>query len=510
MPRLPSTRHVFLGLASLGGGAAVYTTESNRRQRLRQRPCHPSLDKFDFVPWTLRYKQAVSSTNSIFTLEPPHKKAEEPSSLIHDQSCSNPYDELWRNGTWSVTIKQPQLQVAREYTPLPPFPPPFYVPVADGEKELVEGSEDGSGTGERPRTPGDKANDLRFLIRKDGETSAYIHRRPVGQGENSSIEIRGPDRALQRYGIGSGDVEEIVFLAGGTGVVPAMQLAHGLLARKEAAYGERIYSWLHAQSGDVSMSKGKHDMLRVDNRFASIPTDGDDPRISILWANRHREECQGGRSDSSLSLSQKEGSASSSWKSWFFAPSTGQSASPKPDSTTTSVDPESENTSTTNPIVLHLNALRRSFALVSALQAASSSSSPPTSNNPNDPSAPPIRVSATQTLETTSTNPSHPRFRLEVAYFVDSEGTFISKTQLQDVLSRPPLPQQPVDQQREEVGERKQKKKLIVISGPDGFVEHFAGPREVVGNRVVQGRVGGVLGELGREGILVGWEVVKL
>ncbi|TKX27701.1 hypothetical protein C1H76_0128 [Elsinoe australis] len=510
MPGLPSTRHVFLGLASLCGGAAVYTTESNRRQRLKQRPYHLSLDKFDFVPWTLRYKQAVSSTNSIFTLEPLHKKAEEPSSLIHDQSCSNPYDELWRNGTWSVTIKQPQLQVAREYTPLPPFPPPFFVPVLEREKELVEETKNDTGTGERLRTPGDRANDLRFLIRKDGETSAYIHRRPVGQGDDSSIEVRGPDRALQRYGIGSGDVEEIVFLAGGTGVVPAMQLAHGLLARKEAAYGERIYSWLHAHANGVSTSREKHSMPHADDHYASIPTDGNDTRISILWANRNREECQGGQSDSSLLLSQKEGSASSSWKSWFFAPSTGQSASPKPDSTTTSVEPNSTNTSTTNPIVLHLNALRRSFALVSALQAAQSISSPPTSNSPNDPSAPPIHVSAAKTLGTASNNPSQPGPRFELAYFVDSEGTFISKTQLRDVLSRPPLPQQPVDQQREEVGERNQKKKLIVVSGPDGFVEHFAGPREVVGNRVVQGRVGGVLGELGREGNLVGWEIVKL
>ncbi|ORY71727.1 uncharacterized protein BCR38DRAFT_417839 [Pseudomassariella vexata] len=125
------------------------------------------------------------------------------------------YKAAWEHGLWSVEIKQPQLQIARNYTPLPPLNS------ADGE------------TGE-----------LRFLIRRmdGGEMSNYLSKLKVGD----KVWLRGP-----HYGFDIskrlGKAGEVVFLAGGTGIAPALQIAHKLL-----------------------------DGART----------GDKPSIHILWANR--------------------------------------------------------------------------------------------------------------------------------------------------------------------------------------------------------------------------------
>ena len=120
-----------------------------------------------------------------------------------------------------MEVKQPQLQIARSYTPLPP-------------------------------REGDDASNLRFLIRKEpnGEVSGYLHRLQVG----GIVELRGPRTEIDL----SNNVNKVVFLAGGTGIAPALQLAHILFERK-----------------------GK---------------DEDRPDIHIVWANRRREDCVGGGS----------------------------------------------------------------------------------------------------------------------------------------------------------------------------------------------------------------------
>jgi len=137
------------------------------------------------------------------------------------------YKEVWQKGIWNVHFKQPQLQIVRPYTPLPQ---------QDTDSEADNGR-------------------LRFLIRNDiyGEVSSYLHRLPIG----SQIELRGPN---VEYDI-SPDVKQVVFFAGGTGIVPALQVAHALFASKEH---------------------------------------GRDRKLHILWANRKREDCLGGISDHSL------------------------------------------------------------------------------------------------------------------------------------------------------------------------------------------------------------------
>jgi ferredoxin-NADP reductase len=158
-----------------------------------------------FQPFAIVTKERVSSTSQIYTLQPRH------------DTTTDPYADIWQRGIWSVEFKQPQLQISRAYTPLPPLP---------------------------NQPPGN----LRFLIRKEhkGEVSNYLDRLYVG----AFIDVRGPKVEFEL----EEGVEEVLFVAGGTGIAPALQVAHTLLDRRK-----------HAES----------------------------PRINILWANRRREDCAG-------------------------------------------------------------------------------------------------------------------------------------------------------------------------------------------------------------------------
>jgi hypothetical protein len=138
----------------------------------------------------------------------------------------------WDHGLWSVEVKQPELQVARDYTPLPPPPPPSNA-----------GAEVGDGK-------------LRLYIRRleKGEVSGYLARLKVGD----TVELRGPRLGFdlrRRVGVdGDGEKEtekkKVVFFAGGTGIAPALQAARALL---------------------------DHPGVEMD----------------VVWANRRREDCVG-------------------------------------------------------------------------------------------------------------------------------------------------------------------------------------------------------------------------
>ncbi|PYI23286.1 oxidoreductase, FAD-binding family protein [Aspergillus violaceofuscus CBS 115571] len=191
-----------------------------------------------FTPYYLVSREPVSSSGSIFTLQPP--KA--------DGSNRAVYEEAWTTGIWSVMFKQPQLQIGRDYTPLPSTSP---------EEEEDEC--------------------LRFFIRRDphGEVSRYLHNLDMG----APIEVRGP---RVECGIPP-NTQHILFVAGGTGIAPALQAAHTLLRRT--------------------------DQTRK-------------PRIHILWANRNRDDCSGGINDTVVVPAPQ--------RSWFFGRSTPPAASPAP------------------------------------------------------------------------------------------------------------------------------------------------------------------------------------
>ncbi|KAH6684736.1 hypothetical protein B0J14DRAFT_622681 [Halenospora varia] len=129
----------------------------------------------------------------------------------------DPFKDQWQKGTWSVEVKQPQLQISRAYTPLP--------------------------TAEQTNTSGT----IKLLVRKEqnGEVSSYLHQLPVG----GQVELRGPNTEF----VLPDEVTDVIFLAGGTGIAPALQVIHSLLER----------------------------------RNLQAP-----PNIRIVWANRRREDCR--------------------------------------------------------------------------------------------------------------------------------------------------------------------------------------------------------------------------
>jgi cytochrome-b5 reductase len=170
---------------------------------------HPVFNAPRFTPFTVIGKEDVSPTSFILTLRP-HSAV---------MPGTDPYAASWSQGPWSVEFKQPQLQIARSYTPLPP--------------------------------PCDmqSSSDLRFLIRREkgGEVSNYLAALPL----LATVEMRGPHPEVDL----PADVTDIVFLAGGTGIAPAMQVAHTLLETR---------------------------------------VEGGRPRVHIVWANRKRDDCLGG------------------------------------------------------------------------------------------------------------------------------------------------------------------------------------------------------------------------
>ncbi|KAH7125587.1 hypothetical protein B0J11DRAFT_309852 [Dendryphion nanum] len=334
---------LILGTSALGGAAYRFTRSSSS---------DAALNPHTFTPYTLVDKQPVSSTSAIFTLRN-ETGPRDPESLT----------EGWKRSVWSVQIKQPQLQIARAYTPLPTTDPTAH------QRDI-----------ERPA-------EIRLLIRqeKGGEVSTYLHRLP----ENATVDLRGPNTEFEL----PHDIKEVVFLAGGTGIAPAMQVAQALARRTGS-------------------------------------------RMHILWANRKREECLGGVGDETPAI---EGRRSGWWRSLLGV---GHSATQEP-LVNTSADGEK------NVIVRELEALKER-------------------------------------------NTTHSE-GLKVHYYVDEEQTFIKSGDVARKLR--------LDSTQHDNGSR-----LILISGPDGFIEYWAGKKIWVGGRETQGPLGGVLSKMD----LKDWSVFKL
>jgi NAD(P)H-flavin reductase len=175
-----------------------------------------SLNTNRFSAFDITSKEQVSPTAFIMTIRCQDKMI--PKNL-------GKLEAAWEHGLWSVEMKQPQLQIARHYTPLPP----------------LDATQEANG-------------ELRFLIRKmdSGEMSNYLSRLQVGD----QVWLRGP-----HYGFDVskrlGEAQNVVFLAGGTGIAPALQLAHKVLDG------------------------------------ASNEVGSDRPTVRILWANRRNIDSVG-------------------------------------------------------------------------------------------------------------------------------------------------------------------------------------------------------------------------
>jgi len=200
-----------------------------------------------FLPCRLVAKEPVSSSGSIFYLEMNHRDSNhwlEDALLfgiyyyldyVYKAEETDKLRKAWRAGAvWNVEFRQPQLQILRQYTPLPP--------------SAVDSKE--------------RRGCLKFFIRNEpkGEMSSYLHTLV----ENAEVGVRGPN-----YDFRSGpDVRQIVYFAGGTGIAPALQIAHALL-------------------GDTKTNRTVNP--------AQLAT----RKLHILWASRTRSDCQGGISDPS-------------------------------------------------------------------------------------------------------------------------------------------------------------------------------------------------------------------
>jgi len=347
----------YIGVFSAGfGGAVTYNNYKDSASIT-------SLNPRTFTPFTLVSKESISSTSSIFTLRP----------TSHRRNSTTDED-LWKSDVWSVQIKQPQLQIARAYTPLPP-----------SQVSSTEVSE--------------YAQDLRFLVRRDpkGEVSGYLHKLPDG----AAVELRGPniEYVLPK------DVEKVVFLAGGTGIAPALQVARSLLYSKRE---------------EVSRGEAK---------------------IHVLWACRKREDCLGGVSEHQ-----------------------------------------------DRPQATHGTPWRKSLGL-----------SVETENKPDDAAS---RVSSSIVDELDAIKTRHPD-RISIDYFVDEEKTSIGINHIQKLLTPQTVPS---TNNPRTTGNNSDGRKVILLSGPDGFVDYYAGPKRWEGGKEVQGRLGGVLAKTD----LQGWQIWKL
>lgn len=167
-----------------------------------------------FSAYELTSRDPISSTLSIFTVRPKDGGA--------SVKNADEIRQAWKSGIWNLQFKQPQLQIVRAYTPLPL-----------GNVE--------------------ETNSLQFLIRRDprGEVSGYLHR----LSPSSEIEMRGPN---VEYPISS-NTRNVIFIAGGTGIAPALQVAHTMFTASDA-------NSLNSQE------------------------DSPPKYLHVLWANRSRED----------------------------------------------------------------------------------------------------------------------------------------------------------------------------------------------------------------------------
>ncbi|KAF1833149.1 hypothetical protein BDW02DRAFT_570343 [Decorospora gaudefroyi] len=348
--------------ASAAVGGTIYQTSKPTT------PSNASLNPHTFTPYTLVDKQTVSPTSAIFTLRNTNATTD-----------SESVKQVQKRSIWSVQIKQPQLQIARAYTPLPPAP------------------------AQQPKD--DTPQDMRLLIRHEtaGEVSTYLHALPA----HATLEVRGPNTEFQL----PRDIIEVLFLAGGTGIAPAMQVAQAL--------GRRTGS-----------------------------------RMEILWANRRREECVGGVSDARVESALERMRVG--WARSLFGGGGGSSRGSETDDgvvVQTQRGPPDDEQQTKGILVRELEALKmRSGAATRGLR---------------------------------------------VDYFVDEEGEFIRPADVESRIRR----RRPHEETTAVAGS-----KLVIVSGPEGFIEYWAGKKVWAGGREVQGPLGGQLAKMD----LGEWKVVKL
>ncbi|KAL8734586.1 MAG: hypothetical protein Q9166_001486 [cf. Caloplaca sp. 2 TL-2023] len=327
-----------------------------------------------FQDYELIKNQKISSTSYIFKIQPSTFGRRAYKSRLDGQKIIDASNK----GIWSVQIKHPLLNVARLYTPLPTILRDPYAHALGGKSNYES------------LNPHD--NQLRFLIRNhpEGELSRFLSRMQPG----ARIELRGPYQEFEF----PKNLEQVIFLAGGTGISPALQMAYTLL-----------------ENG----------------------SDAPKPRVTVLWANRHAEDCKGGSIEPQPPPG---GLLQRAWQSVIGSDHPHSVVDPTP-----SIED--------SPIVREISALNTRY-------------------------------------------PAH----FNVSYFADDRQRFITERDVQLRL------QSSGSVKHDPTSAENIRKKLIMVSGPDEFVEHFAGVKVWKEGKELQGDLGGVLKRVA----LPGWTVWKL
>ncbi|RCI07669.1 hypothetical protein L249_5750 [Ophiocordyceps polyrhachis-furcata BCC 54312] len=191
-PRLVLAASAAAALAAVLSAAAYHHRSASWRDRDR------------FVRCLVTDREPVSSSAAILTVAPP---------MI---PC--------HGRLWTVEFKQPEVQIARHYTPLP------------------------------PRGPDD--NRLRFYLRavEGGEMSAYLTRLSAGH----DLWLRGPHLGFD-IARRLGRRKRLVLLAGGTGLAPAMQAAAAVLDKPDTS---ATLLWAVRRRDEIQLTRPSHPWWR--------------------------------------------------------------------------------------------------------------------------------------------------------------------------------------------------------------------------------------------------------
>ncbi|KAK9234268.1 hypothetical protein V1525DRAFT_413638 [Lipomyces kononenkoae] len=308
-PRSHLRRHLplFLGIgASIWLMWMVKTVFLTEKIDPADAPSAPALDPNAFSTFVLTHRQEVARDCVILELSPPWEKVrhlqerrtkykveEDPRDPV---GAGDPGIAGYWDGSrvWSVEVKQPDLQIARKYTPLPLY---YVLGLRRVGEEANNNSKDEKDVKkvELERTAllrmvGENEPDegkLVLLVRKyeDGEVSRWLYSRPVG----SRIQLRGPHKAVElptlvqprsitnlkrRYREHKAhdtppmrrpmldnpskmppdlrpDAGDVVFFAGGTGIAPALQL----LLSKNPIPGKVILHYSVRDREDIAFAR---------------------------------------------------------------------------------------------------------------------------------------------------------------------------------------------------------------------------------------------------------------
>ncbi|KAG5997153.1 hypothetical protein E4U52_004914 [Claviceps spartinae] len=354
------------------------------------------LNESTFVPYTITACDAISPSSVLFTIAPPHQHGASSLPYLAPQASTQ-----WKHPLWSVEFKQPEVQIARHYTPLPPH--------------HDEDPRDGK---------------LRFYVRAvdGGEMSNYLRRLRVG----NEVYLRGPHLGFDVLGR-LGACKNVVFLAGGTGVVPGMQVARAVLDNDESA------------------------------------------QMKLLWAVRKREEVQ------SVTYAAQKQRQQPWWKVWTT------------DIQSAAVLTEMA-TDLENPSAIAEELMRLKDRFGSRLQIRLAVDEENTQFTTKD---------VQSALRTCQENRAPAAMAVGTGCLFHDQLLHVQASEFEDPSS--------VCRCEAELRGRPGKN-LFMVSGPDGFVTHYAGQKRWLGGTLTQGSVGGVVGQLqSRDSSLASdWLVLKL